>query len=175
MLTAFDLSSVKQFVGQLRDQRNGCGNDESSFCSDLDESLACHVRVYEGLRQGVNAWAEAVFSGREPFNPDVENAFKNELKGFLGDAKPMAKYGRSVVTECYRLDRLEALEEAVADVGYLIQHWVSPRISIAPSGRVTIASEVAKHIASRANEMPQLPAGWLPSDPKKANIFKGSK
>jgi hypothetical protein len=170
MQANFELEAVRRFATELDARRAGC-NGEGTFCSDLDEALGCHAAVCEELRHEVNRWASEVFAGRVAFDPEVEAIFKAELGRALNDARPLAKYGRAVATECYSLDRLDALESCVADFDALLANWVSPQRSVAPAPRTVPGETADKQIRQRVQDLPPLPADWKPKDSRQARIF----
>jgi hypothetical protein len=170
MLATFDLSAVRRFVAELDTRRAGC-NGEGTFCSDLDETLGCHVAVCEELLEAVVHWAEAVFSDRVPFDSEVELAFKAELQRGLDEARPLVEYGREVETDCYSLERLDALERYVKHFSFLLKNWVRPQKSVAPGPRVLPSDAADKQILARITDLPPLPENWRPKDRRQARRF----
>ena len=159
MLATFDATAVRHFIADLNTQRVTC-NDDSSFCSDLDEVLGCHLEHCTRLREAVNEWAAAVFTGRASFDPAVEAMFKNALRTARQRATPHVVHGYEVKNECFDLDRLQYLNYCLGDIDFLLSNWVSPERSVAPSPRVEPTDETVRQVKERIEDLPPLPPGW---------------
>ncbi len=170
MLATFDLPTVRRFAAELDSRRAGC-NGEGMFCSDLDETLGCHVAVCQELLGAVTQWAREVFSGRIAFDSEVELVFKAELQRALNEARPLAEHGREVETECFSLERLGSLESYLAHFTFLLKNWVSPQKSVAPAPRVSPDEAADRQIRERIADLPPLPEGWQPKDRRQLRLF----
>jgi len=172
MLATYDLSAVRQFVTSLNDRRAGC-NGEGMFCSDLDESLGCHVTVCKDLVDTVRHWAKMVYHGLIGFDPEVERVFKAELRRALDDTTPAVKHGRQVVNECFDLERLDELEWYASQIDTMLGNWVSPQRSVAPGPRTLPGDEADREIRERVAALAPLPPDWRPTDPRHVRLLEG--
>jgi hypothetical protein len=167
-MTTFDLESVRRFATEVSADAAKC-SDNDAFCSDLDNHIACLAVECAAWRVAVKAWASAVYHGRAVFDAAVEELFRQELARAANKARPHAEHGREVVRECVSLDRLNELEDSIADLDFLTTHWVRPQPAVLVGGRAEVPGGAA---AARAADLPPLPAGWLPGDPGQRRRFQ---
>lgn len=170
MKTAFDFPTVRQFIADLDSRRITC-SDEGKFCSDLDEVLGCHLQYCTQLRDAVNHWAQAVFTGQVSFDPAVEAAFKSALRKAALDAAPHIQHGHDVHHECFDLERLQDLDACVVQINHLLANWVRPERSVSPAARTTPNPETDREVIERLQSLPPFPSNWRPSDARQTRIL----
>lgn len=173
MLATFDLAAVRHFADDLNVRLAGC-NGEGMFCSDLDETIKCHVELCADLQANTHHWARAVFAGQVVFNPAVEAVFKDEWQRVLDNAKSVANQGRKMDDVCYKLAWLPILVYFVAEFTTKLEKWLSPRLSVGPAARVTVSDAADAQIRERIAELEPLPKDWRPKDPDQVALFEQS-
>jgi len=171
MSAALDLSTVRRFTADLNDKLTRCDNGEGMVCASLDERINYYVETCGELREYVNRWARAIFTGELPFESETEALLKAQVQRVLHRAKEVAALGRAMTGKCFELRGLNALHYFVADFDYLLQNWVSPRRSVSPAPRLKRPDAVRQQIINRLEQLPPPPSDWRPSDPKQQALF----
>ncbi len=115
---------------------------------------------------------DLVFTGQIEFDPNAENLLKTESKHLLNRAKQIAALGRAMNWQCFELQELNWLHYFVADFGYLLENWVSPKLSVSPSPRVKISGTAEKQIVERVGKLSPLPSDWRPIDQEQLTMFQ---
>lgn len=169
MTTTYDLASVQQFASNLQDRLEKC---EGGFCEDLDNSLRCTYDLCHELRTEINRWAGEVFTGRQPFDAEVEAVFRDELWRTLAKAESLAVLGEESKYDCVPLQWLNPLKNRAQDLRYLWENWVSPCRSVGPGPRVEIGEAARAEIAGRVGGLPPLPADWRPTYQPDSPVFR---
>lgn len=157
MLATFDLPTVSRFAAELRERQHRCETGEGMVCSNLDESIKCHANLCRDLLFALKQWANAVFKGQVAFDPQVEAEFQAQVRVLLPHAKRMAAKGREKNWMCFEFRELDQLHYWIADLDYLQEHWVSPRLAVAPSPRVSAPDAAERQITERLAKLPPLP------------------
>jgi len=166
MLATFDLSAVSRFAAELKERQRRCETGEGMICSNLDESVKCHADLCHDLLFALKQWANAVFKGQVAFDPQVEAEFQAQVRDLLPYAKRVAAEGREKNWMCFELQGLNKLHYLIAELDYLQEHWVSPRLAVAPSPRISVPDAAERQITERLAKLPPLPRDWRPSDPE---------
>ena len=172
MIATLDLPAVRQFTEDLNIRLRGCGNDEGMFCSNLDATIHCYVKLCEELRSWLGQWTDAVFAGEVAFDAEVDNLFKTEAQHLLDRTKEVAAYARAIEGQCYELTGLNALHYHVVDFGYLLQNWFSPQLAVGPAPRVKVPKAVEQQALERLKSLPPLPSNWQPTDAEQRARFQ---
>ncbi len=146
MLATFELPAVRLFTEELGKRFDRCTNGEGMLCANLEQTIDCTVTLCRELRKSVNAWARAIFEGRAECDPEVERLLKQRVEQALKDAASLSAHGRQMDRECNEIKGLHALNAQVADLGYLLDHWVSPRRSVSPAPRTTLSDAAEQEI-----------------------------
>ena len=175
MPATLDLPAVRRFSDGLNERLRQCDNGEGTVCSNLEESISYYVALCDELRGYVNEWARAVFTGRVAFDPEVEALLKKAAQALLGRAKQVAARGRATEGECFELQNLDALHYRIADFDYLLENWVSPRLSAGPAPRVKLPDAAEQQIIERLEKLPALPSNWRPTNPEQLTFFQKKK
>ena len=171
MLMTFDISSVQRFADNLAGLQTDC-NGEGMVCSDLDEKIRCQSNVCVQLLNAIRSWAREVFTGRIESDPAVETLFRQEIGRVLSEAVPLVRFANNVKSPGFVLEHLDGLAEAVSNLERMTNPWVSPGKSISPAPRMAPTEEADKQIRERISELPPLPEGWEPNDPRQLRRFK---
>lgn len=143
MLQTYDLPAVRLLAGKQDERLRGC-NDEGMLCASIDARILCHLESGLELWDAVKGWKWEVFSGRIPFDSQVEAEYKTMLASAVEKMQAMADEGQAEAKGC--CDTFEKLSELIDLTDRLTRvqsNWVSPRRSAAPGPR-TVLSEATK-------------------------------
>jgi hypothetical protein len=172
MFPALELPDLRRFFDDLNDRARRCDNAEGMICSTLDESIDHYVQLCRELRECVNQWARAIFTGRVAFDQAAENLLKEEMSSLLHRAKQVAARGRAMDGQCFVLQGLNSLHFHMADLNYLLDNWVSPRVAVSPAPRVQLSNAVEQQVIERLKSLSPMPSDWCPTDPEQLAIFQ---
>ncbi|HBI45214.1 MAG TPA: hypothetical protein DDY78_20515 [Planctomycetales bacterium] len=171
MPATLDLLAVRRFTDDLNERLRQCDNGEGMFCSNLSATIDHYVQLCGELRAYVNHWARAIFTGQTAFDQAVEDLLKEEARRLLHRSKRLAAQGRAMDGMCYVLPGLNPLHCHLADLGYLLENWVSPRLSVSPAPRVRLSHAAEQQVMERIGKLSALPADWRPNDPEQRALF----
>ena len=117
MTTTLDLgvSAVRGSFTELEDQIRRCENGEGMVCSDLDDRIDHYVKLCANLREYINRWARAVFTGQLGFDQETEDIFKRQIRLLLHHSFQVAAHGRQMDGLCYVLQGLNQLHHHSKD------------------------------------------------------------
>ena len=153
MLASFDLPTVRRYTEDLSDRARRCDNGEGTACSDLQSRLNHYLRLCGELRESINRWARAIYSGNIKLDPEVERLLKTEAASILRRAKELAAIGRAMDGACFVLEGLDRLHYYVADLDYLLENWVSPRLAVSPAPRLKVPEAADKEAMERLKSL----------------------
>ncbi|HET6573672.1 MAG TPA: hypothetical protein VFG68_08740 [Fimbriiglobus sp.] len=176
-MKTFDLAEVRDFAAALGARMDRCDNGEGMECSSLDDTLRHYAALCCEFHDGVRQWGQAVFSGRTPFNPDVERVLKAEAERLYTRAVATLAYGQSAEASCYSLDGQDALRSALWDLYLLLDNWVTPKLAVGPAARLRPVLDPAEveDARRRIEALPSLPADWQPGDLGQQKIYRKLK
>jgi hypothetical protein len=165
-MMTFGLAEVRGFAADLDAKMDRCDNGEGMECSTLDAALAQYADLCCKFRDGVREWGRAVFTGRVPYDPDVEFAWIDEAVRMYNRATVMWTHGQKSEGQCFVLEGRIFLQAALWDLYRLINGWVTPKLAVGPSARRAheANSPVADEIRRRVASLPPLPANWQPDN-----------
>ncbi len=172
MAATLDLPAVRRFTDELKDRARRCDNGEGMICSNLDETIRHYLQLCVELRGYINEWARAIFEGQLTFDPAVEDLLKDEVRSLLRHAKRIAALGRAMCQMCVELPGLDPLHFNIADFDFLLENWVSPRLSVNPAARVKLPAATQRQIIENLNKLSPLPSDWKPTDPVQLALFQ---
>jgi hypothetical protein len=175
MLTSLDSAAVRHFTSQLEAQSQQCDNGEGMVCETLDQSIDFYLTLCRNLREGINQWARAVFTGQLAFDAETEALWMQEVQALLGRAKRLAWRGHRMNFECFEFRGLGELNYHIVDLDYLLGNWVSPQQAVAPGSRVKIPEGAQGEIRDRLENLPPLPSDWRPFNPLQDACFQKLK
>ena len=171
MQTTLDLPDVWRFANDLNDRLSQCNDREQRILRDLDETIARYSQMCRELREFVNEWARGIMKGQIPCESAVENLLKTELRTLRERAKKIASMGRSLSRPGEHSKSLNELQSHILDFEHLLEHWITPQLSINPGPRATFTEEEIARINEQIKLLPPLPADWLPDDPEQRERF----
>jgi hypothetical protein len=98
-----------------------------------------------------------VFAGRVVFDRDAERLWRAEVGQVYAQAKRLWKLGRKAELPCWELKGQSKLETALWHLNFLLENWVTPKLSVAPSPRVALRLDDAEAIRKQLAELPAFP------------------
>jgi len=152
MTATYQVSDVRRFNDELNEQVRTCDNGEGTTCSSLDGKIKHYNGLCAQLRDYVNQWARAIFTGQIAFDAEIESLLVQEIRQLLPRANGVAAHGRVLQKECMP-EGLDELKDRILDFHYLLENWVSPRLSVSPAPRVVIPEEVDEKILERLKKL----------------------
>ena len=152
MTAAFHILDVRRFNDELNEQAHTCDNGEGMMCRNLDGKIEHYIGLCVQLREYVNQWARAVFTGQVPFDAQVENLLIEEIKQLLPRANLVAARGRALQHECFP-QGLDKLKDQILDFHYILENWVSPQLSVSPAPRIVLPEALNAKIRERLKEI----------------------
>ncbi len=93
-MTTFDLAEVQGFAADLNTGMDRCGNGEGMGHFTLDEILESYAQICRDFCDQIRRWADAVFTGRSKFDPEVERILREEGSRLYNRALEILEVGR---------------------------------------------------------------------------------
>jgi hypothetical protein len=145
----FDYEQAVAILSPLKAKFDDCAHGEGNACETLDKSLECCAKICFELTESVRKWAHDVFSGEVVFDPEAEAAWRAAMKQFYSKANRIWQMGRKAELPCYELPSQCMLESAMWHLKWLLDDWVSPKLSVGPSARVRLKFDESESAAIR--------------------------
>jgi hypothetical protein len=156
-MKTFEYEQVNAILSPLKAKFQDCAHGEGNQCETLDKHLDCWAEICFEVHAAFVTWAKNVFAGKIAFNREVENLWRAELAQIYSQAKKTWQIGRKAEVPCWDLPGQSKLETALWHLNFLLQDWVSPKQSVAPSARVTLQLN-ADQSAAIHQQLADLPA-----------------
>jgi hypothetical protein len=172
MQAIFDMPAVRRFTADTSDRIHRDEAGEGTSSNDLAERITCHAQACDEFRAFLSEWAQAVFSGRVAFDPEIEDLLKREGTQLLRRAKSLAAHGRAIHGMTHDLAELKDFHGSIAALDYLLDNWVTPRLAVGPAPRVILSDSTVKEIRENLGKLTPLPADWPPTDPEQLAVFE---
>jgi hypothetical protein len=174
IVTTFNLGSVEAYVASLDERMIRCQNGEGLQCATLDAVLKHHANLCCEFIAQVRRWGQAVFAGRESFDPAVEKVWLDEGSRLLARAMELDASGSTAEGACYVLEGQQALDSALLGLIRMLKGWTSPKLAVGPSARGGLAPDqsTTEEVHRRLASLPPLPADWKPDDPKQRAMHR---
>src|SRR6185437_8202334 len=108
--------------------------------------------------QAVKEWALNVFSGEVIFDPAAESRWRTELAQLHSQAVRVWQASRKAEVPCYELAGQNELASALWELQWLLDNWVSPKLSVAPMARskVKLSDEKKAEVRGQLSALPPL-------------------
>lgn len=176
-MTTFELARVQNFIAGLEERMAACENGEGMQCATLDAALSYHAKVCCDFIAEVKQWGQAVFAGRETFNPEVETQLKDAGMRLYLRANVLLAHAHVAEGPCYLLVGQPRLQNALSELYRLLSGWVTPSLAIAPSARRTkpLGNDKVTLMRERLAALRPLPPDWQPDDPTQRKLYKMGK
>ena len=169
-MKTFDYEQVQAVLSPIKAKFQDCAHlhthPEGNKCQTLDKHLDCCAEICFEVHQAVVTWAQDVFAGRVIFDPAAERLWQTELAHICAQATAVWQLGRRAEVPCWELPGQTKLGTALWNMSYLLQNWVTPRPSVAPSarwGRGVSLDEATR--AAMRERLASLPAPSQPARP----------
>lgn len=159
MMKTFDYEQVHATLSPLQAKLHDCAHGEGSQCETLDRQLNCCADICYQAHGALIGWAQDVFGGRVVFDREAERLWRAEVGQIYAQAKRLWKLGRKAEVPCWELAGQSKLETALWHLSFLLENWVTPKCSVAPSPRVPLQfdADEAEAIRKQLAELPALP------------------
>lgn len=158
-MKTFDYAQVNAVLSPLKAKFEHCAHGEGNQCETLDKHLDCCAQICLEVYAAVARWARDVFSGKVAFDREAENLWRAEVARIYSQAKRVWQVGRKAEVPCWDLPGQSKLEVALWHLNFLLEDWVSPKLSVAPSPRATfkLNDDDSATIRKQLAELPPLP------------------
>jgi hypothetical protein len=173
-MTMFEVSDIRKVIAEITSKLDACDHGEGIECATLDQALGRYAQSCREFLTCVRTWAQNVFSGKLPYDPQAERQWREEGVQLYHRAFAMWQRGTSQEVLCYDLPGHEKLQAALYDFYRLLTEWVSPKLSVGPSARNQVAVDVGA-VRERMAALPPLPANWEPDDQMQRSIYRKVK
>lgn len=170
-MTTFAINDIRRFTAEITSKLDACDNGEGLECATLDQSLDRYARSCCEFLACVREWAQKVFSGELPHDPQAEREWREEGLRLYLRAFAMWQRGASAEVPCYDLPGHGRLQASLWQLYRLLTEWVSPKLSVGPSARNKIEFDAAE-VATRLAELPPLPENWEPEDQSQRAMYR---
>jgi hypothetical protein len=148
-MKTFDYEQVQAVLSPIRAKLQACAHPEGDRCATLDKHLDCCAEICLEVHQAVVAWARDVFAGRVVFDAEAEALWRSEIANIYVRARGVWQVGRRAEVPCWELPGQTKLDSALWHLSYLLQNWVTPKPSVAPSPRAGLLLGEATRAAMR--------------------------
>jgi hypothetical protein len=166
-MTTFDLVDAHNFAAHLDAGMDRC-DDEGMERLKLDVALQHYTDLCCEFTKNVREWGREVFSGRVAFDPEVERLFKERGQRLYSRALKMWNYSLQLAARLSPpFNSHVTLNEALLDLGRLLNGWVTPNLAVGPSAKRWRYPEQAatEEERRRVASLPPLPADGRPDNP----------
>ena len=173
-MITFDLDEVRAFTAGLRAEVTRCDNGEGMVCATLDATLLHYAELCCKFDGAARQWARAVFTGRVPYDAEVDVALQEHGRWLLHQALETWQHGQRSEVPCYELAGYTILQAVLFDLYRLLKGWVTPKLAVGPAARqaTKLDSVATDEIRERIASLPPLPADWLPDNPAQQALYR---
>ncbi len=156
-MKTFDYAQVNAVLAPLKAKLDDCAHGEGNQCETLDKHLDCCADIGIEVIVAVTTWAQDVFAGRVAFDPEAESLWRAGVQRVYAQTKRIWQIGRKAQIPCWDLPGQSKLEAVLWHMNYLLQDWVTPKLSVGPSSRTTLNLS-AEQSAAIQKQLAELPA-----------------
>lgn len=165
-MKTYDYEQAAADLVPLKAKFDDCTHGEGNECQMLDERLDCCAEICCEFSAAITRWAASVFSGEVVYDPEAESLFRAEAAQIYAQAMKFWQVGRKAEVPCFDLPGQLKLQAALFELGWVLDGWVSPKLSVAPSARVRPALS-AEERATVQKQLASLPAYQHPARDKR--------
>lgn len=152
-----DYEQVNAIMTPIKAKLQDCAHGEGNQCQTLDKHLDCCADICLEAHKALATWSQDVFAGRVVYDHDAEQLWRAEMGQIYSQAKRAWLIGRRAEVPCFELPGQAKLEVALWYLSVLLENWVTPKLSVAPSPRVSLQLDDAATAAIR-QQLANLPA-----------------
>jgi hypothetical protein len=163
MSTNLELIAAREFVAGIEQRMKAARRAATEVPGDFPAALTQHVVLCQEMAAQLLQWAQRVFKGQTAYDSEVESVLKGAAAQLLRQVKSIAAHARAVDHGCYALLEMHELHYHLADLTYLYENWVQPKLSISPAPRVKIPETTLREMQQRLQALRQSP-GWIPDE-----------
>src|SRR4051812_27486913 len=102
-MSKFDRTEVDAFVAQLDADMDRYDNGEGMGCADPEAALQNYAKLCRECRDELRNWSKAVFSGRVPPDPEIDEALLDIARKLHADASTVLNRSNAAENLCYRI------------------------------------------------------------------------
>lgn len=164
-MKTFDYQQVEAVLSPLMAKLDDYAHGEGNQCETIDKRLDSCAEICLEAHQSVATWAQDVFAGRVVFDPQAEQLWKTRLAHLYTHARGAWQAGRRAEVPCWSLPGQTKLDSALWHLSYLLQNWVTPGPSVAPSPRAAALIDAPTRDAIR-RQLATLPSPSKPLSPR---------
>jgi hypothetical protein len=154
-MKTFDYQQVGAVLGPLKARFVDCAHGEGDKCEMIDRQLECCAAICSDVAKALREWALGVFSGEIVFDPAAENLWRSEVNQIYTQAIRVWQLGRKAEVPCWELAGQNKLASALWDLHWLLDKWVTPKLSVGPSARVNLKLD-SDHLAAIRSQLSKL-------------------
>jgi hypothetical protein len=169
-----DYKKVFDIAAELNKRVSQCESGQGEMCDTIDNKLSHLSDIYLAFVDTVREWGRGVFSGRVVFDAEAEQLFKSQLLYLYNRAQSFLAAGKQSEQLCGALNGVRQMEAALGSIHLLLQGWVTPAPSIAPSPRITAFTDhdSVDEARRRIQALPALPHDWKPDYQDQADALE---
>src|ERR1041385_508682 len=164
---------IRKFADDINLELDRCDNGEGMECASLDTSLEHYARRCCLMTDQIKRWGREVFAGRVPYDPRVDDAWRDAGVSLNNRAVEMLDRAQLLEIPCYDLPGADKLRGALFGLHQVLNDSIKAQLSVGPSARGTEQriphAEAAKQ---RIAGLRALPKGWLPPDGRQRSVFR---
>ena len=138
VMKTFDYEQVNAVLGPLKTRFVDCAHGEGNDCETLDKNLECCATICFDVTRALREWARGVFSGEVVFDSAAERLWRFEIAQIQARAIKVWQLGRKAEVPCFDLSGQNKLSSALWELNWLLENWVTPKLSVGPSARVNL-------------------------------------
>jgi hypothetical protein len=115
-MPTLELAEVREYIAQLE--------AKLPHCEPTEEAVQAYTQACIEIRDTIRSWGMAIFKGQLAFDASVEHLWQSTLRTLHdGAAKLLASFPDA------------NLEIANKKIGEMVDHWVTPHLSVSPGAR----------------------------------------
>ncbi len=170
----FTPEKVREFTDSLEQKMAIRDNGEGLECYTAEAIILQCVNGCCELHSAMRSWGRDVFAARVAFDKAAEEIWLKTGTRVLAAAKEALSLGEQLETPCFVLSGLSLLKGAISDLEFLMNNWVTPKPSVAPSPRHGICADEqsADAVCEKVQSLAKLPPTWEPINPQQQQMFR---
>jgi hypothetical protein len=130
-----DFEQVSATLEPLKAKFKDCAHGEGNACEKIDNQLDCCAEICFQMVQLFKQWSHGVFCGAVLFDPASEKLWQAEIVQIYLRAVKVWQSGRKAEIPCYELPGQNKLSSALWHLNWLLEQWVTPKLSVGPAAR----------------------------------------
>lgn len=169
-----DIENVRKIAAEIHAKLDACDNGEGMECANLDASLKRYAQACCDFVMGVREWAHCIFSGKSQFDREAERLWREEGRKLFLRAEAAWQQCKNFEGPCWDLPGQGHLTAGLWYLDHVLSNWVSPKLSVAPGPRVTLAGDLDE-MRAQVESLAPLPENWRPGDKSQRTRYEKAK